>query len=135
MLRSVIVLCTAAALVPLTQGCGLFRDPCAKTAAARASASMIVSDASDRIADARRVIDAFSPGVAQEVARKALLAVDQALDDTRKVLAAVDGACTAIDLHAVFAAFADAWHVLEPFLSMLGGPAGSRVATPMAVSL
>lgn len=116
-----------------TPSCALMRDACIETAAARASAAVLVSDAQTRVADAERVVDVL-PGEARVRASEALAHVRVALDDARRVLASVDDACAAFDARDVFAAFRDAWLVLEPWLALLAGPhGGTSVARPIVV--
>jgi hypothetical protein len=107
---------------------------CAETAAQRATAAVLVDDATARLDEAKDVIVNIANPSVREQALVAHRAASAALDASRATLAGVKHMCEALDVVAAFANFVKAWRALEPFISLLGGPsAGSQVATPLVV--
>jgi len=109
--------------------CALFRDACTQTAAARASAAVLLTDAQARLDEAAVVILALHPNCAE--ARDAFRAASEALNASRKMLSGVDDACAEVDIGLAFVAFKHAWELLEPFLVLLAGDGEPLVARPM----
>lgn len=106
---------------------------CSETAPARGAATLLVADAQTSLAQASIVVSRIPN---QGMREKALIALDAALAALRaseKALHGVESACTSPDIASIFADFVAAWKILAPFLSLLGGPAGSQVATPLVV--
>lgn len=119
-----------------TQGCNLVTDACTETAAERASAAILVSDAQARVDEAKDVVARISNQDVRGAAIDALSGAQAGLDAARATLAGVTHMCEAKDVKAAFADFVLAWSKLAPFLSLLGGPsAGSQVQTPLVVSM
>lgn len=118
-------------LVVSQTGC---TNVCAETAAQRATAAVLVDDATVRLDEAKDVIAKITNPSVREQALVAHRAAAAALDASRATLAGVKHMCEAMDVVAAFADFVKAWRALEPFISLLGGPsAGSQVATPLVV--
>ena len=128
-----ILVVLASAMVPATTGCN---DACLKTAAARTSAVVLVSDAQLSLDQARSII-MMIPN--QEVRDKAMVKLSDAIAALRaadKTLAAAASACTSPDVGVIFRDFAEAWFAVAPFLGLMGGPgAGSRVSEPLVIGL
>jgi len=118
------------------QGCAAFQNTCAETAATRASAAVLVDDASARLVEAEAIIVKISNTDIRDKALVALAGARAGLDAARSSLAGVKNACEAVDITAAFADFVAAWKVLAPYLSLLGGPsAGSQVKAPIVVGM
>lgn len=118
------------------QGCTHVQDACAETAAKRASASVLVSDAEARLDEARLVVAKIANPDTREKALVAIAGADAGLDAARETLAGIGHLCESFDVQAAFSDFVKAWGALAPFISLLGGPnAGSAVKTPLVVGM
>jgi len=111
-------------------------DVCAKTAASRMTANVLVDDAELSLSQAETVIAKISN---QEVRDRAVIALGAARAALRAAVEALKGvntACESPDMPTIFAAFREAWSALAPFLSLLGGPsAGQAVQAPLVVQM
>ena len=118
------------------QGCTHVHDACTQTAAERASAAVLVSDAAARLDEAEAVVVKIANPDVRSKAAVALAAARAGLDAARSTLAGVGHVCEAFDVQSAFADFVAAWKALAPFLSLLGGPsAGSQVQVPLVVGM
>ena len=123
------------ALLALTPSCALFQSACAETAAARASASALISEAQIALDQAESVIAVIASPSVRHDALVALDAARAALRGSAEALSGVSDVCDRFDLRSAFAAFREAWEVLAPYLKLLGGPGGTAVRAPRAAVL
>lgn len=116
--------------------CGILRDPCAATAAQRASGAVLAQDAQERLDEATAVILTSLGGDLRAEALAKLDAAYGALDAARKALAAINDVCDDVALASVFRSFREAWLAIEPYLALLAGSKPTlRVARPMVIEL
>lgn len=128
-----LVLMVAIAIL-IAPGCAAFGGACAETAAQRAAAAALVSDAQLALDQASVVVANIASVETRHDAYAALDAAKAALRVSADALSATQDLCERVDVRAAFAGFAEAWRVLAPYLALLGGDGDSVVVPPLAVS-
>jgi len=126
-------LLTIAGLVVLATSQAGCHDACAKTAAARTTANVMIADAQASLAQAESFIARIPDEAVRGKALIAYNATQAALRSSLEIFNGLAGGCSTFDIYAIFDGFIKAWGHLEPFLALLGGSAESAVPPPLLV--
>jgi acyl-CoA reductase-like NAD-dependent aldehyde dehydrogenase len=112
-------------------GCSAFRGACADAVPTLSQGQSLVADAALALQDAEDAVQTLPPADRA----KALDAIAKARTSLRAAaatLAAASTACSSPSLGEVFAAFAEAWTYVRPFVALLGGTGAASVREPIA---
>lgn len=119
--------------IAVLPGCALFEGACAKALPALTTTSVLIDDAQTKVDQAAAIVTRISDSAAREKALDVVAELRAALVSAESLAHAAASSCTAPDVSTVFAEFIAAWPKLLPFISLLGGPAGSQVKTPLVM--
>jgi hypothetical protein len=119
-----------------TSGCvGSVNEACIKIMPVVTQGNTMINEAQDALLQAEVAVSLIKDETTRGEAMKAVAKARSALRVAESMLQSASEACTQPDLKGIFKVFADAWAVLRPFLSTLGGTGASEVKDPMAYEL
>ena len=127
------ILLTVIMIVP---GCaGGVNEACIKVLPVVTQGNTMINEAQDALLQAEVAVSLIKDEATRAKAMKAVTEARSALRVAESMLQSASEACTQPDLKGIFKVFADAWSVLRPFLSTLGGTGAPEVKDPMAYEL
>jgi len=117
-------------------GCiGSVNEACLKITPVVAQGNTMINEAQDALLQAEVAVALIKDDATRGEAMKAVAKARSALRVAESMLQSAGEACTQPDLKGIFKVFANAWAILRPFLSTLGGTGAPEVKDPMAYEL
>jgi len=127
------ILLTVIMIVPCCVGS--VNEACIKVLPVVTQGNTMINEAQDALLQAEVAVSLIKDEATRAKAMKAVTEARSALRVAESMLQSASEACTQPDLKGIFKVFADAWSVLRPFLSTLGGTGAPEVKDPMAYEL
>lgn len=117
-------------------GCvGSVNEACLKIMPVVTQGNIMINEAQDALLQAEVAVSLIKDEATRAKAMKAVAEARSALRVAESMLQSASEACTQPDLKGIFKVFADAWEIIRPFLSTLGGSGAPEVKDPMAYTI